>query len=306
MNRILVVILVLAVPITSVCASEQGEVKGNISSKGNKTYHIPGCPQYQDVKINRPGERLFRTEKEATAAGWKKASNCPGFSSTASTSRSSCSTAGLADSYVLALSWQPAFCEANRGKDGCSATSSSAWQATNFTLHGLWPNRNSCGTKYDFCGSVKKPIRKYPFIPISDVVKPHLMQVMPSYAEGGDLHLYEWYKHGTCQARSIDEYFRVSISLTRDFNTPEVANFMASNTGKEVSTKEFLRVVDYALGANASKRILLKCKSRNLVEVRINLPKDLGNSHLDDLLPYAKESQSGNCGRSFQIDSISN
>jgi len=52
-------------------------VKGNISGKGKKLYHIEdGCPDYDAVKINKKGERCFDTEAEALEAGWKKAGNC--------------------------------------------------------------------------------------------------------------------------------------------------------------------------------------------------------------------------------------
>ena len=54
-------------------------IKGNITHKsGEKVYHIPGCPDYHASKISESsGERLFSTEEEAQAAGWRKASNCP-------------------------------------------------------------------------------------------------------------------------------------------------------------------------------------------------------------------------------------
>lgn len=53
-------------------------------------------------------------------------------------SGNSCSTAGLEDSYVFALSWQPAFCETHSSKPECKVTDADAYQAGNFTLHGLW------------------------------------------------------------------------------------------------------------------------------------------------------------------------
>ena len=54
-------------------------IKGNISEKGyGKTYLIPGCDNYNLVKIDqRKGEKYFCTEKEAQAAGFRKATNCP-------------------------------------------------------------------------------------------------------------------------------------------------------------------------------------------------------------------------------------
>lgn len=53
-------------------------IKGNISSGGEKIYHVVGCGSYSATKIDEPrGERWFCTEEEAVAAGWRKAKNCP-------------------------------------------------------------------------------------------------------------------------------------------------------------------------------------------------------------------------------------
>ena len=53
-------------------------VKGNINSDGRKLYHFPGCPSYNQTKIDESkGERWFATAAEAVAAGWVKAGNCP-------------------------------------------------------------------------------------------------------------------------------------------------------------------------------------------------------------------------------------
>jgi micrococcal nuclease len=53
-------------------------IKGNISSNGEKIYHLPGCPYYDKTKIDEArGERWFCSEAGAVAAGWRKASGCP-------------------------------------------------------------------------------------------------------------------------------------------------------------------------------------------------------------------------------------
>lgn len=54
-------------------------IKGNISEKGfGKTYLIPGCDNYESVKVDTSkGEQYFCTEEEAGAAGFRKATNCP-------------------------------------------------------------------------------------------------------------------------------------------------------------------------------------------------------------------------------------
>lgn len=52
----------------------QGLIKGNINSKGEKIYHMPGQQHYNQTQINpEKGERFFETEEEALEAGWRKA-----------------------------------------------------------------------------------------------------------------------------------------------------------------------------------------------------------------------------------------
>jgi len=53
-------------------------IKGNISSSGEKIYHLEGCASYNVTKIDEArGEHWFCTEEEAITAGWRKAKNCP-------------------------------------------------------------------------------------------------------------------------------------------------------------------------------------------------------------------------------------
>ncbi|MCJ2129258.1 thermonuclease family protein [Methylobacterium sp. E-045] len=47
-------------------------IKGNISRKGEKVFHVPGSRDYDWTRISeRDGERVFCTEDEAKAAGWR-------------------------------------------------------------------------------------------------------------------------------------------------------------------------------------------------------------------------------------------
>lgn len=49
-------------------------IKGNISSEGEKIYHVPGQRYYDVTKISLgKGERWFCSESDAVAAGWRKA-----------------------------------------------------------------------------------------------------------------------------------------------------------------------------------------------------------------------------------------
>ena len=47
-------------------------IKGNISAGGQRIYHLPGSRDYERTRVNdRAGERMFCSEDEAKAAGWR-------------------------------------------------------------------------------------------------------------------------------------------------------------------------------------------------------------------------------------------
>jgi endonuclease YncB( thermonuclease family) len=49
------------------------EIKGNISRSGERIYHVPGGAYYGRTKIDQSkGERMFCSETEARAAGWRR------------------------------------------------------------------------------------------------------------------------------------------------------------------------------------------------------------------------------------------
>jgi hypothetical protein len=54
--------------ITNVSTKSHGLIKGNVNSKGEKIYHVPGG-QYYDKTIP---EQWFNTEEEAQKAGYRK------------------------------------------------------------------------------------------------------------------------------------------------------------------------------------------------------------------------------------------
>ena len=49
------------------------KIKGNINSKGEKIYHVPGGAYYNKTGVNQSkGERWFCSEAEAQRAGWRR------------------------------------------------------------------------------------------------------------------------------------------------------------------------------------------------------------------------------------------
>ena len=222
----------------------------------------------------------------------------------------SCQLPNKEDSYKLAVSWQPAFCESHRGKPECKITDGAVYQASHFTLHGLWPNKRECGTNYGSCGQYKQQVKSfcdYAPVPMTAETTKNLGEIMPSVAEGSCLDRHEWYKHGTCQTDwNADQYFDTAVRLVKEFNDKGIADFMKQNTGKTVTTTEFFKVINQSFGKNASKRLSLGCdRDGLLVDVFINLPKQIPeNVALAALIQQAPENYSNRCGKSFTVDAI--
>lgn len=54
-------------------ASGGCNIKGNISARGERIYHVPGQEYYNETRIRASrGERWFCSEDEARAAGWRR------------------------------------------------------------------------------------------------------------------------------------------------------------------------------------------------------------------------------------------
>lgn len=156
-----------------------------------------------------------------------------------------CSMPDLADDYVLALSWQPGFCITKPEKKEChdqSLASSSQPSAQNFSLHGLWPNKQSlCGIEYAFCGAEKqkKSFLSYTELDLNAETKNYLESIMPSVKAGSGLERHEWYKHGTCQTNyTADEYFSLAGRYVDEMNHLPVMEYLRKGNGKFQETNE--------------------------------------------------------------------
>lgn len=70
----------IAIAMAALCAApalaQNGDcnIKGNVSTQGERIYHMPGDEYYEQTRISAAhGERWFCSEEEARAAGWRRA-----------------------------------------------------------------------------------------------------------------------------------------------------------------------------------------------------------------------------------------
>ena len=203
---------------------------------------------------------------------------------------------GMSDSYVLALSSQPGFCqtygyEADRPE--CKHLPKDSYQAKHLTLHGLWPNQNACGHNYGYCGVEQKANHcAYPPLNLSPQVSENLKKVMPSYFYGSCLERHEWNKHGSCQILSADDYFSLAIRLTAEADESAFGWYVTQHQGEQVKLITLRDMVVQSFGGKNSDKVHLGCKNGILVDIYIQLPAIIPlDKSLDSLIDEAPNQQ---------------
>lgn len=183
-----------------------------------------------------------------------------------------CTTADQYDSFVLAMSWQPGFCEwtagGKRGKPECEAMESGKLTVSNLTLHGLWPNRQQCGISYGNCSNAPMTLSKETIA--------YIGPWMPNFLYERDFGEHEWRKHGTCQTtRTPDAYFRHAVDLVKQFNDSGVGQYVRQNIGATISRRTFYDRLKTETGSDAYRdSVKLMCSGQYLTEIQVRLPRD--------------------------------
>ena len=201
-----------------------------------------------------------------------------------------------ANDYVLAVSWQPAFCERLPNKPECRSQHQNRFDASNFTLHGLWPQPK--GTSYcnlpENIVTIDKTGRwhELPKLDLSETLRKELSEKMPGYRS--HLHRHEWYKHGSCMpGYSPEDYFTISLKLLDSINESEFANLFRGNKGRKLFFRDMNFEFVQAFGVNAQQKLVVDCYRddgrRIFQEFKLSLSGLVSiNSDLSELLAKSK------------------
>jgi ribonuclease T2 len=200
--------------------------------------------------------------------------------------------------YVLALSWEPAFCEKMKGKAECQHETKTSYEATHLSLHGLWPQPR----RNVFCGVDRATAalddqhqwEQLPAPQMTAETKAALDKVMPGTQSVLERH--EWIKHGTCYpGGNADQYFKDAVRLVNDVNRSAVQTFIAANIGKTIQTSELRAKFDEAYGKGAGERVRVSCTPGGLIsELTIGLKGDISSgTTLSDLIAASESTDAG-------------
>jgi len=169
--------------------------------------------------------------------------------------------------FILAASWQPAFCQTNQKKSECASQTTERHDATNFSLHGLWPIRQDyCGVSADLKDADKNSDWiSLPEVTLAAETQAALAKAMPGTQSGLERH--EWVKHGTCTKLSADDYFGVGMHLVGALNTSAVRDLFAANIGKPVKAEAIKAAFDKSFGPGAGDRVKMSCRRAGNVKM---------------------------------------
>jgi ribonuclease T2 len=166
---------------------------------------------------------------------------------------------------LLALSWQPAFCELRPGKTECEQLNAGELPVTEtqLSLHGLWPQpegRAYCGVPAGLV-ALDKASRwaELPDVALDAETRELLAVAMPGTASFLERH--EWLKHGTCflDPGGADGYFDDTLRLVDAINASPVAALLAAHVGGELATADLRAAFDAAFGMGAGERVQVHC-----------------------------------------------
>jgi len=289
----------------SACPATQairtGKNPGNISTEAGKSYELLAGNK------DEPTHYLIQVPGADPERRWVKIScgHVSGGSVAAAPSgQAKPSSASGKPEYVFALSWQPAFCETKASKPECKAQSPGEFDATHFTLHGLWPQPN--GNFYcqvsasDKANDNPAHWADLPPVDLDANTRAELDQVMPGTAS--KLERHEWIKHGTCYGKSQQEYFSDALKLMRTVNSSAVRDLFNKNIGKQLTSDQIRGAFNEAFGPGAGDRVRVSClvdpsSGRRMIgELTLGLSGPIGpDSKLADLLMASAPTGKAGC-----------
>jgi ribonuclease T2 len=297
---------------TQVCPAllsiKKGSNPGDVSTKAGASYRLLGKNKdaathyWIEVPGANPGQRWVALSCGTTdAADAAPSTGGAAVDTPQGTVKPKPNPRGPKDGkpfYVLALSWEPAFCEKMSGKAECKNATAASYEASHLSLHGLWPQPR----RNVFCGVDRATAalddqhqwEKLPAPQLSAETKAALDKVMPGTQSVLERH--EWIKHGTCYpGGNADQYFKDAARLANDVNASAVQSFIAGNIGKTIKTSELRAKFDEAYGKGAGDRVRVSCSPDGMIsELTIGLKGDISvGTKLSDLIAASDPTDAG-------------
>ncbi len=208
--------------------------------------------------------------------------------------------------YLLAISWQSAFCQSHQSKEECKTQTEDRYDATHLALHGLWPQPRSnayCNVSdKDKSIDRRKAWHLLDPLGLTEETFTDLLISMPGVASY--LQRHEWIKHGTCYSDSPEVYYKDSMMLVNKINDTNISTLFANNIEKTITAEQIRNAFDGAFGEGSGEKVNIKCNKGLIVELWVNLKGDINkDDNLSRLLQNASVVNNVSC-ESGMIDAV--
>lgn len=201
---------------------------------------------------------------------------------------------------VVAISWQPAFCETRPAKPECAEQAEGRFDTTHFSLHGLWPQPR--GVEYCEVSAGDKASDRagrwsdLAALALAPATQTALDEAMPGTRSALERH--EWVKHGTCYGTDAEEYFADSLAVLSAVNGSAVRTLFADRIGEAVTQAEIRAAFDDAFGEGAGERVRVACANdagrRIVVELTVGLVGEISpDADMAELIQAAPATDGG-------------
>jgi ribonuclease T2 len=157
--------------------------------------------------------------------------------------------------YILAVSWQPGFCETRPKRKECAGQTAERYDATHFSLHGLWPMKKSyCGVAADTRRATGWNCRnwRWPKKRRRNSRSPCRERNQVSTGINGFA--------GTCQGGTAQDDFAVQLRLLDELNGSAVRSLFTEPLGQEVTEGEVKQAFETSFGKGAGDRVRMRCQ----------------------------------------------
>ncbi len=279
---------------------------GDIKVEPNKSYAIiaknkPDATHYRIlVQGAEPEERWVALSCGRVSSEELPASGAPQSSSPNAVPPSPVDSTGARATHVLAVGWEPAFCDKHSDKNECHDLTGNSFAGTHLSLHGLWPQPR--GTQYcNVPANLEQVDRDHnwgglPEPDLSANTLNRLRAVMPGVES--KLERHEWIVHGTCFGGNAEGYFTRAAGLAEAIDAAKVSTLFADNVGRTLTTDAIRAAFDEAFGTGAGARVTVSCNgrgdNRKITELVVSLAGDVtGSAPLGSLIHAAQAVPAG-------------
>lgn len=165
--------------------------------------------------------------------------------------------AGKFDYYVLALSWQPSWCQLTG--DARDAPECRPGTGRGFTVHGLWPQYERGWPEY--CRTDERDPSRRESAEMSEIIG------------SAGLAAHQWRKHGRCSGLSALRYFELTRAAAASIVIPEALS--SGPAGARTTVAEIQHQMRAANPQLPADGFVVQCRSGLVTEIRICLTRDL-------------------------------